>query len=512
MVHKFHINEIGGSSRIKSVASQVLAAMSSYLLLLDLGMAIAFPTISVPELLNAKEGLSLNDVEASWFGSISFLTQPIGAILSGPIVDYFGRKKASFLVNIPHLVGWTLMHFAWSTPSLFMSNALLGFGTGIMEAPINAYVGEISEPSVRGALCTSTQMFASIGIFVIYFFGTVLTWRQAALLCLAAPLASMLMVLVAPETPVWLLVHGREKEALKSLCRLRGWTTPEHVKEEYESLSVYCKKLQECVICSSTGQDVNACEHDKMNYFKRALLKSKYVMFCKETMRPMYLVMMYFLFYVMSGLTPIRPNMANVCGAFGMAQDGKQIVLWVGIITFITSIISVVLIKLLGKRKLCISSLFTTGLACALLSAYAKNHIADSVFSYDTSTFPTQTSVTPLVYFYLLTIFTGFSVPWVFLGEVFPFRCRATAQGFAAASYYVFTFVGSKTFIDIEQGFKLWGTFATYAGFSFVGTIYLYFFLPETENKTLQEIEEFYSGEFRTFADDPVINMVKRKR
>lgn len=49
-------------------------------------------------------------------------------------------------------------------------------------------------------------------------------------------------------------------------------------------------------------------------------------MLSKETLRPLTLVMMYFMFFVMSGLSPIRPNMVNVCGAFGMTGDPKNIV------------------------------------------------------------------------------------------------------------------------------------------------------------------------------------------
>lgn len=71
-------------------------------------------------------------------------------------------------------------------------------------------------------------------------------------------------------------------------------------------------------------------------------------------------------------------------------------------------------------------------------------------------------------------------------------------------------FLGSKTFINLENGGQLWGTFAVYAVFGFLGTIHLYFFLPETEGKTLQEIESYYSGELKTFADDPFINLFKR--
>lgn len=76
-------------------------------------------------------------------GSLSYLTQPVGALLSGPVVDFCGRKRANFLVNIPHLVAWLLLYFSWDLPSLFIANGLLGLGTGIMEAPINSYVGEI---------------------------------------------------------------------------------------------------------------------------------------------------------------------------------------------------------------------------------------------------------------------------------------------------------------------------------------------------------------------------------
>lgn len=48
-------------------------------------------------------------------------------------------------------------------------------------------------------------------------------------------------------------------------------------------------------------------------------------MLCKETLRPLILVMSFFMFVAMSGFIPMRPNMVNVCGAFGMADDGKNI-------------------------------------------------------------------------------------------------------------------------------------------------------------------------------------------
>lgn len=500
-------------SRLRSISSQLIASMAPNLLLLDLGMAISFATIVIPELLNAKTGLSFTDTQASWFGSLSFLTQPFGAVLSGPIVDYVGRKKATFLVNIPHVLAWIIMYFASNVPVIFLGNALLGFGTGIMEAPINSYVSEISEPSVRGALCTVTQLFLSIGIFAMYFLGSVVTWRIAAIVSISIPFTSMLLVLIGavPDTPVWLLSQGREKDALKSLCFLRGWTTTDNVKEEFGELVEYSKNLEDCVICWKKGQAESECDHSKMNPIKRFFVKFNIVMLCKETLRPLCLSMLYFTFFVMSGLYPIKPNMVNICSALGMADDSKNIVVMVGVITLIASVTVIVVIKSLGKRKLGITAMLGCAISCTALSIYAAQ-LDDKVFSYDPTTFPKEKSMVPLIFFYILTLCTGCNVSWIILSEVFPFRSRASAQGWGAAWNYVVTFIGAKTLIDLETHFRLTGAFATYAAFAYVGTIYLYFFMPETEGISLQEIETYYNGKLRIFADDWFINLFKKKK
>ncbi|CAH0402314.1 unnamed protein product [Chilo suppressalis] len=499
-------------SRLRSVLSQVIACLSLNVMLLGLALAVGFPTILTPELLNSNNELSLTDSQASWLGSMGFLTQPFGAVLSGSLIDYFGRKKSTFMVNFPHIVAWILVYFSSSVPMLFIANGLLGFGTGLMEAPLNAYIGEITEPSIRGILSSSTQLYYSGGTLLIYFLGKIITWREAALVSLGAPIVTMMLIIWVPETPVWLLSQGREKEALKSLCFLRGWTKPENVREEFDQLTIYCKQLQRCVICCKTEDDrIFDCEHTKVNFIKRIYLKFRYVLMAKETLRPFTMLMMYFMFVCMTGLGPIRPNMINICGAFGMAYDGKNIAVMVGIISFVTSGLLVLLIRILGKRKLGISSMFSTGLMCMALSIYAGNNLEASVFSFDISTFPKESSYIPLVLLYVLTFCAGFatSMPWILLGEVFPFRSRAFAQGVLAASAYVFMFIGSKTFLNFERGLKLSGAFAIYAAFGYAGAFYLYFFLPETEGKTLQEIEPYFSGKFKTFADDPFINFFK---
>lgn len=67
---------------------------------------------------------------------------------------------------------------------------------------------------------------------------------------------------------------------MKSLCYLRGWTTPNNVREEFDELNAYAKSIDCCVICHKENKsstkvenvkqtETNDCKHNKMNVIKR---------------------------------------------------------------------------------------------------------------------------------------------------------------------------------------------------------------------------------------------------
>jgi hypothetical protein len=65
--------------------------------------------------------------------------------------------------------------------------------------------------------------------------------------------------------------------------------------------------------------------------------------------------------------------------------------------------------------------------------------------------------------------------------------------GVSAAGCYVFLFLSSKTFLDIEHTFRLHGAFFFYGAISCVGVVFLYFRLLETEGKSLEQIENHFT-------------------
>lgn len=119
------------------------------MIFVSFGLVAAMPTIVIPVLRglqndrNPEEVLSLTDEQASWFGSLIYFGQPFGGAVSGLLSEPIGRRNAMILFNIPHIIAWALLTFANSSEMIYLIAILMGFGIGIMEAPIIAYFGEI---------------------------------------------------------------------------------------------------------------------------------------------------------------------------------------------------------------------------------------------------------------------------------------------------------------------------------------------------------------------------------
>ncbi|XP_055851615.1 facilitated trehalose transporter Tret1 isoform X2 [Episyrphus balteatus] len=84
-------------------------------------------------------------------------------------------------------------------------------------------------------------------------------------------------------------------------------------------------------------------------------------------------------------------------------------------------------------------------------------------------------------------------IPWILIGEVFPASVRSTASGLVSAVGYIFGFLANKLFIQMLASMGLPGTFWFYSFVAIGGATVLFFVLPETENKTLAEIESYFS-------------------
>lgn len=70
---------------------------------------------------------------------------------------------------------------------------------------------------------------------------------------------------------------------------------------------------------------------------------------------------------------------------------------------------------------------------------------------------------------------------------------RSFGASVSAASFYIIAFVFGKTYLNLFHILGLDGCLFIYGGFGLVGIIFLYFYLPETEGKTLAEVEAHFA-------------------
>lgn len=139
-------------SSFRRILPQILACLAKSLILVDIGLALGFPTTLISALSTVDEPtangtttqqLHFDKDQSSWFASLIFISQPVGCILSGWLTDRLGRKNAMILVNVPHIGAWLLIHYATTVAEIYAAAIILGLGIGVMETPVVTYIGEI---------------------------------------------------------------------------------------------------------------------------------------------------------------------------------------------------------------------------------------------------------------------------------------------------------------------------------------------------------------------------------
>ena len=216
--------------------SQIIAVQIKNLLSLSIGMDIGHVTILIPFLTDGTEGIQLTSSQTSWMSSIISISSLIGSLLSGAITEPFGRKRAMMALTIPFFIPWIGFNMAREYWHICVCLFVHGLTNGLVEAPVLAYVAEISEPRLRGMLSGSNTLVVGLGVFIEFFLGSLLPWRTANFVSCAIPILALFLLSILPESPYWLIKHNQNDKARQSLAWLRDWTTIENIEEEFQYL------------------------------------------------------------------------------------------------------------------------------------------------------------------------------------------------------------------------------------------------------------------------------------
>jgi MFS family permease len=173
--------------------------------------------------LTSQQGLGLSDVQATAAGTTYLIGACVGAIGFGFLTDKLGRKKLFLITLTWYLVGTLLTAFAWDFWSFAIFRMLAGAGIGGEYSAINSAIDElipakrrgVADIAINGSWWIGTLVGSALSIPLLngHFVPPSLGWRLAFGMGAILAIAVLFIRQGIPESPRWLLTHGRHDEA-----------------------------------------------------------------------------------------------------------------------------------------------------------------------------------------------------------------------------------------------------------------------------------------------------------
>lgn len=450
---------IKDNGTLRKTLAQVLLTSAVMLTSASCGMPVGYSAILLPQLKSANGTMQIDDEMGSWIASLHSAATPFGSLLSGVLMDRIGRKFVLQLASVPLILGWILITLSENHAVLLLGRVIAGLSAGLSAAAGQVLIGESTEPRLRGMLSSGPFASYSFGILLVYALGSLLSWRYVAGLSTILPLLAIFAFTFLPESPVFLIRHNKQEEALKSLSWLRGGRITQ-AKNEIEHL------LQRAKSEGQIHKESIFSIFTKPNVMKPLLIINIFNIL--QILSGTYLVV----FYAVDILSNINGKLINQFLAASLTAC----------VRFIFTIIASLLLALIGRRKIALMSGIGSTISALCLGIILQQDCEQSHY---------LTALFTLTYVAANTL--GFFVlPGVMLSELFPAKVRGHAGGITFMLFNFALFGIAKIFPFIKNSIGIHGVFLIFGLSSLLASLFLYLVLPETKGKSLSYIEDYF--------------------
>lgn len=128
-------------------------------------------------------------------GSLLYLCTPLGSVFSSVVLDRLGHKNCMIITNIPYLVSQIMFFYAENVETMYACSIMMGLGVGFSGGPFSAYLGEVCEPKLRGALMSATNVFFFSGsLLLTTIYAITRQWRLTVLANMAIPIITIVIL------------------------------------------------------------------------------------------------------------------------------------------------------------------------------------------------------------------------------------------------------------------------------------------------------------------------------
>ncbi|KAK5117509.1 hypothetical protein LTR85_008894 [Meristemomyces frigidus] len=443
-----------------------------------------------------------------------------GALLNGYLADAISRKYAMLVAVIIFTVGTGLQAGAQSPAYLFGGRIVGGIGIGMFSMVIPLYQAEIAPPELRGSLVSLQQLSITIGTCIAFWLdygmhfvggthcdpagfngdpmttGTsptfdynaahghtclgekAISWRVPIALQLIPAWILFFGMFFLPFSPRWLMMKHRDEEAISALCRLRRLSADDPLlKGEYLEIKAAVMFDEETDALLKAGQGW------------RGPAKA---LFAPHMLKRLSIGCAIMIFQQFTGINAVLYYAPQIFESFGFTSVTTNLLATgvTGILQIIFTLPAVLFLDKFGRKQFLIAGAIGMCICHVIVAAL------DGTFEND---WPTHTSAgwASIAFIWLFAVNFAYSwgpVAWVLTQEIFPNSMRSRGVAIVASTNWMFNFIIGLTTRDMLGSMKF-GTYIFFAAFSGMGGAFVYFVVPETKDKTLEELDVYFGGD-----------------
>lgn len=427
-------------------------------------------------LLYMPEDLGLSTSQTSLTSSAVPLGAIGGALILGPTNEAFGRKWAIIIALIFYTIGGALEAGAIDFGMIVSARVLLGIGLGLEGGTVPVYVAESVEKKYRGNLVSLYQLMIAFGEVIGYAVAAMFVnvqpggWRYMLGSSLVFSTIMFAGMIFMPESPRMLMHKNKPLLAFAVWKRIRGVETAESRREFF---------IMHHAVDSERNGEVGSPDSHRTKYVWLDFFTNP------RARRSIIYANIMIMLGQMTGINAILYYLSTLMNQIGFDRKTSVFMSLVGGGSLLLGTIPGVLyMEKFGRRFW----------ACAMLPCFFVGLLLVGI-SYQMNSLV----ATEGLYLTGIILYNGFfgsyaCLTWVLPSEVFPTYLRSYGMESTDVNLFFCSWLVTYFFADMQRAMGKTGlTLGFYGGIAVVGWIYQVLFMPETKNKTLEEIDLIFS-------------------